>query len=248
MNSSRRLMLSMLCPACLLGCGGTGSGIIGQQDPEIRLFNGVDNEASITVGFTDVSGNALGTSQSTAYAGTSPSDLIIANTNATPTVQAGGTALFSGGSSLYRINSQYSLYVGGLPGNYVAIPLNDIAGQGNTVGSLDLRVVHVAARIGSVDVYIVPASPGGVSGTALFSSLTYGSVSGAQNASTTVDGNGYTLLAVTGNTLYEVIVTAHKGTTPIATTTAVLNPQIFYTAVVYDSGSGAGVKILSDRH
>ena len=230
----------------LLGCG--GSGVLGQQHPLIRVFNGVDNQSALSVSYADANGNKLATSLTAPFGGTTASDVEIPNTIATPTVQAGGAALFTGRASLYRVNTQYSLYTGGVPGNYVAISLNDVGAQGNTAGSMNVRGVHVGANTPAIDVYIVPASPGGVSGTALFSSLTFGQVTAASNSTVAVDGNGYALLAVTAGTLYEAIVTAHNSKTPLATTTSLLRPQVFYSVVVYDSGTGVAVKILSDRH
>jgi hypothetical protein len=235
--------------ACaVFGCGGADPGIIGQQLPLVRVFNGVDNQSTISVGFTDPYGNALGTSKPIAYAGTTAQDMIIPNTPATPSINSGGSTLFNGAASLYRINTQYSLYAGGVPGSYVAIPLNDVGGQGNTAGSMDVRAVQIGANTPAIDVFIVPANPGGISGSALFTSLTFGQVTAAPNAATPVDGNGYTTLAASSGTLYEVLVTAHNGKAPLATTTSLLDPTVFYTVVVYDSGKGTGVKILSDRH
>jgi len=242
-----RLLAVVFSAYALTGCGGAGFGTLGQS-PKVRVFNGVDNQSPITVTYADASGNPLGTSKPATFAEISSQDVIIKNTNATPTIQAGAASLFKGGSSLYRVNARYSLYTGGVPGNYVAIVLNDDVQEGTTATSMDVRAVHLGANTTAVDIYIVPASPGGVSGASLFSSLTFGHVAAAANTTTALDSNDYALLAATSNTLYEVIVTAHNSTVPIATTTSILNPTVYYTVVVYDSGNGTGVQILSDRH
>ena len=247
MNGITRLLVLAFGAYVLSGCGGLGFGTIGQS-PKVRVFNAVDNQSPITVTYKDSSGNSLATSQAATFAGVPAQDVLIKNTNATPSVQVGAATLFTGTSKLYQVNSRYSLYAGGVPGNYVAIPLNDDVQKGTTATSLDVRAVHVGANTPAADVYIALASPGGVSGTALFTGLTFGHVSAAGNSTVVLDANGYGLLAATSNTIYQVIVTAHNSKVPIATTTSILNPTVYYTVVVYDSGNGTGVQILSDRH
>ena len=247
MNRIARLFVAVGGACLICGCGGFGGGIIGQQQPKIRVFNGVDGQASISVLFVDQNGHALGTSGAAPFAGTTAQDAIIANTNARATVQAGTTALFTGPSNEYRINTQYSLYAAGVPGNYAAVTLNDVPDPGNTAGSADVRTVHVGAHTAAVDVYIVAATPGGVSGSPLFASVSFGQ-STIGTSSATVDGNGYALTPVTDGSQCEVIITAHGSSKPLAATTAYLNAYVFYTVVVYDSGSGTGVTALADRH
>lgn len=247
MNGIVRVLILVFGAHALSGCGGLGLGTFGQM-PKVRVFNGVDNQSPITVTYADASGNSLATSQAATFAGIPLQDVIIKNTNATPTIQAGAATLFKGSSSLYRVNARYSLYAGGVPGNYIAIALNDDVQKGATATSMDVRAVHLGANTSAVDIFIAPASSGGVSASLLFSSLTFGRVTAAANSTAALDANGYGLLAATSNTLYEVIVTAHNSKTSIATATSFMNPTVYYTVVVYDSGNGTGVKILSDRH
>lgn len=249
MNRFARTLACCSFGFLLVGCGGLGPGLIGQQLPQVRVFNAIDGQASVTVNFKDQYGNSLGTSVATNNGAASAQDAIIANTKATPTVSGGGVALFTGSASQYRINSDYSLYVGGKPGSYSAIALNDVPGAGSTAGSSDFRCVHVGVNTAPVDVYILPVVQTTVSGTPLFSSMAYGGVSTSVNAAGAVDGNGYTLQPVTtGGARYQVVVTAHKSTTALASTTVTLLDTVFYTVAVYDTSAGTGVAVLSDRH
>lgn len=236
-------MAFSLC-GLLAGCGGFAPGLIGERQPEVRIFNAVDGK-SITVSYADAYGNLLGTSNPVGYQQTSSSNLIIANTTATPTVSSGGTTLFKGTSNLYQINAHYTLYVGGTTGTYVELPLNDNQGEGPTAGSAQLRAVHIGTNTAAVDVYVVP-SGSGVNGVPLASGLTYAHVTAGGNTTGTIDGNGYISDAITTNTAYDVILTTHNSTVAIAQTTITLGAQSYYTVAVYDSGNTAGVQVLKD--
>jgi hypothetical protein len=244
MNRFVGIGVTLAFAGAIVGCG--GSGIIGQQLPRIRIFNAVDG-ANIAVTYRDTGGADLGTSQVAPFAGVSPKDLIIKNTNATPTVYSGSRALYSGSTNLYRINTIYTLYSGGTAGNYASVILNDNQVAGLT-GNMEIRAVHMGANTAGVDVFVVPSGSTGVSGASLFNSLQFGGVSTSANSTGTVDNNGYSPTPATPNETFNVIVTAHNSTVPIATTSAVLNPTVYYTVVIYDSGTGTGVKIQSDWH
>lgn len=229
------------------GCG--GGGIIGQQLPRVRVFNGVDNEGTISVTFKDPYGNDLATSALAANGGVASQDAIIADSDATATVKAGSTPLFTSAPTLYRVNSTYSLYAGGAPGKYVAVAVNDVPDQGATAGAANMRGINIGAYAPSVDVYIAPYGQSATSGSAMFTTLAYGHVTASTNTTATVDGNGYAPQAVaTGGGYYNVYVTGHKSNTILASTLALLYDTVYYTVVAYDAGNGTAVKVLSDRH
>ncbi|HLK14435.1 MAG TPA: DUF4397 domain-containing protein [Fimbriimonadaceae bacterium] len=230
---------------CLMGCGG---GIVGQQQPRVRLFNGADGQAVVFASFQDASLVNLGMSPNAAF-GSATADTIITNTTATATISAPSGPLVTTQPTLFRVGSFYTVYAYGAasPG-YHGLVLEDsqsIASGGN----VGVRAVELGKNAPAVDIFFNLAASQ-ANGGPLFSNLQLGLVSGSANTTQAVDLNGYVLFPTNSSTLYAVTVTAHGSTTPIASTTVTVSPGSYYTIVVFDTGGATtqtSAAILNDH-
>lgn len=233
--------------SAVLGCGGNSAGIVGQQEPRVRLFDAVDGQTSVTATYQDSTLKNLGTSTSAAYGSTS-NDTIITNTNATATIDSPNGPLFTTPSQLYRIGDYYTIYTGGSATNgYKSLALQDTQSVAPN-GTVGLRVVHVGVNTPSVDVYFQPALVPQSTSTPLFSGLTYATLTGPTNATVAVDENGYALPQVPTNAYYSVYVNNHGSATAIASVASSFQQGNYYTVVVYDTpGGGTSVTVETDH-
>lgn len=231
----------------LCGCGGAGNGEIGTQ-PHLRAFNGVNGTSSVAILLKDSNGTALNTTTAAAlgvYSGAP--DAAIPNENATETVLSSGAPIFTSAAILFRENDDYTIVAGGTSAAPYTLTMND--NQGNvSVGNIGFRAVYAGSNAGSVDVYVLPGTPPGVTGTPAFSSLTPTMIGSSSNASTgSTDGDGYEVLPIPTRQTYSVLVTAHGSTTVIATASMTVLPRYYYTAVVYDNGGNTAVSFATDE-
>lgn len=236
-----------LCLA-LTGCG--GAGIIGSQNPEVRAFNAVDGQSSITVSLADAGGKVGATTSPAAYANLSNGpNAIVRDTSWTCSIIAEGTTLFTNQAQLFQINDRYTVYAGGNSGGYFALPLRDNR-SGVATGNFALRLVHAAAndRSDAFDFYIASGSSAS-GGTSILSGVAFGAASSTANSST-ADPDGYVKQALPTGQLsgtYTVYVTTHGSKNSLASATLTLEDRTHYTAVAYDNGRVIGLTIHSDR-
>lgn len=247
---SRKSLIVLFAGLVLVGCGGSGSGLINPQTPRVRLFNGADGQATMFASYQDANLRSLGFSPNAAY-GAATTDTLIANTTATATIHVSTGTLFTTAPTLFRENSFYSLYVYGsafLGSHGLVLADSQSVSAGQTFG---IRAVQLGTKNQNVDVYvqtgITPLNPASL----VFSGVGFGMVSSAANTVQAVDTNGYVLQALGGNTLYTVSITTQGTTTPLAATTVTVTPGSYYTVVVYDAPTGAAtqtsVSVLTDR-
>lgn len=240
MNNVQRITLGLLVVA-VVGCGGSGSGIVGQQSPRVRLFNGALGEATDYATYQDSSLNNLGVSPNAAY-GTATTDTIVTNTNVTATIMASTGALVTSPAVLLRENSDYTAYAYGAAfQGYHAMIVEDSEAvvPGAAFG---VRSINLSTKNTNLDIFVQPSSTSFGSSPQLFSSLAYGSVSGSSNTSSAVDANGYVVQALNGVTTYTVTVTAHNSLTILATGSVTVNQGSHYSVVAYDSPVGSSTQ------
>lgn len=230
---------------CLAGCGG---GIVGQQQPRVRLFNAADGQATVFAAYQDSNLVNLGMSPNASF-GSATTDTIISNTTATASIDTPSGTLVTTSPNLFRVGSFYTVHAYGKAGSgYHGMIVEDSQAVANG-GSIGIRAIQLGANNPSVDITVSQAASQTIGGP-LFTNVGQGTVSGSGNTSSAVDANGYVLFATNSSTLFAVSVTAHGSTTAIATTTFTLVPGSYYTIVVLDSstsGSQTTVSVLSDR-
>ena len=243
-----KLLACGLAALCLVGCGG-GSGLVGQQQPRVRLFNGADGQASIFANYRDVNLANLGNSPNATF-GSSTTDTIEKNSTITATLQSSSAVLVTTPPALLRNNSFYTTFAYGQASQgYHGVILEDsqAVASGTNIG---VRAIELGSTNTPVDVFVLPSLTTVSSTNQLFTSLAFGTVTTSNNTLQAVDANGYILDPVT-NTLFTVTVTAHGSTTPLATTTFTAVQGSYYTIVVFDSPSGSttqtSVAVLTDK-
>lgn len=250
MDSSRKWFLAGLGGLVLVGCGGTGGGILGQQTPRVRLFDAVTGETTIYATYQDANLNNLGVSSHVSY-GAATTDTLVSNTNITATIDAPTGALVTSPSVLLREGDDYTVYAFGtaFPG-YHATVLQDsqtVSGSGSSFG---VRAFNLGQKAADVDVFVLPMSTALTTSNQVFTSLGSGLVTTSSNTAQAVDGNGYTLDPINGDTVYTVTVTAHGSLTPLAQTSVTVNQGSYYTVAIYDAPTGSSgqttVAVLND--
>ena len=233
-----KVFVPVLAVLALAGCGGSGGGVLAQQSPRVRLFNGADGESTVYATFQDANLNNLGVSPNAAY-GSATTDTIIADTTATATIMASTGPLVTTTPALFRENSYYTLYaLGGAFQGYRGLVVTDsqLVAAGQTFG---IRTVQLSTKNPNVDVYVVGGPIPLVSTTPLFTNVAYGTITSSSNTVGAVDSNGYVLQPISGTTSYNIGITAHGSTTSLATTASTVAQGSYYTAVVYDSPAGS---------
>lgn len=241
------LHLSFVAVMLSSACGGSGAGL--ENSARVRVFNAVDGQSAISVGFVDSSANLVAKSTVANYGSVSPSpDAIVNNKGLTNQVLGSAGTLFTGPSTVYRVNSIYTLYVAGVSGNFKALAEQDDPNR-TAPGTIGLRILNVGAKTGALDVYVQPAGQRAPKGKPLVSNLAFGIVAGRANSNRAFDGNGYVQIPVQSGGTYDVFVTTAGSKTPTASASFTFDQGVHYTAAVFDmNGGGIRVALNMDSH
>ncbi len=214
----------------IVGCGGTGNGIVGIHNPRIRAVNDFSDVSAVSA---QVDNTDLLTSQSfgavSAYS-------IITNGNRTITFNnvSGSTSIPLVSQNTLLETEKYYTAIGagsGTGGRHIIL-LED--GQLIASNETKVRVVNADEDQAAVDVYFTSTSTSDLSGqTPQITNLAF-----ADNAPTYIN-------FTPGS--YKVWVTPHGSTTPVQTQTVTLSANTIITLVFAKTSSGTTIQTLQDR-
>jgi len=214
----------------VVGCGGSGNGLVGIHNPRIRAVNDFSDVTSVS---STVETTPLLTSQAfgavSAYA-------VITNGNRTiafDNVSGASSIPLVSQSSLLETEKYYTaIGAGSGVGGRHVILLED--GQVLASNMTKVRVVNADEDQAAVDIYVTSTATGSLTGqTPQITNLAF--------AATPTDYTNFT----PGS--YKVWVTAHGGTTPLTTKTVTLTTNTIITLVFAKTSGGVTVQTLQDR-
>ena len=214
----------------IVGCGGSGNGIVGLHNPRIRSVNDFSDVTSVS---SQVDSTAMLTSQ--AFGATSAYVIIVnGNRNIAFNDVSGGTSIpLVNQTSLLQTDSYYTAIGTGSGGaGRHIILLTD--GQVLASNQTKVRVVNADGAQPNVDVYFTSTSTGSLSGqTPQITNLSF--------ADNTVPYTNFT------PGTYKMWVTTHGSTTPIMTQNVTMTANTIITLVFAQTSGGQTVQTLQDR-
>jgi len=214
----------------IVGCGGSGNGIVGIHNPRIRAVNDFSDVSAVSA---QVDTTNLLTSQ--AFGAVSAYS-IITNGNRTITFNdvSGSTSIPLVSQNTLLETEKYYTAIGtgsGGGGRHIIL-LED--GQLIASNETKVRVVNADEDQAAVDVYFTSTATADLSGqTPQITNLAF-----ADNAPTYIN-------FTPGS--YNVWITAHGSTTPLKTQTVTLDANTIITLVFAKTSSGTTIQTLQDR-
>jgi hypothetical protein len=214
----------------VVGCGGSGNGIVGIHNPRVRAVNDFSDVSAVSA---DVDATTLLTSQAfgavSAYA-------VIPNGNHTVTFNnvSGSTSIPLVSQASLLETEKYYTAIGagsGVGGRHVIL-LED--GQVLASNLTKVRVVNADEDDASVDVYVTSTATADLSGqTPQITNLAF--------------ANAPTLYTNFTPGSYKVWITPNGSTTPLTTKTVTLSANTIITLVFAKTSGGVTIQTLQDR-